>query len=54
VTFKIGRRALSYWDVRTSRWRIALGCYRVMVGRSSRQIAQRTSFSIGKKSCARR
>jgi beta-glucosidase len=38
VTFPIDDRALSYWDVTSNSWRIAPGCYEVMVGRSSRDI----------------
>jgi beta-glucosidase len=47
VTFTVKRRALSYWDTPGGRWRVASGCYRFMVGRSSRQIAGSKSLRIG-------
>ena len=37
VRFQLDRRALSYWDVEADRWRLARGCARVLVGRSSRR-----------------
>ena len=46
VSFRLDRRALSYWDRGSSRWRVAGGCYRVMVGRSSRDIRLRGAFGI--------
>jgi beta-glucosidase len=47
VTFTVARRALSYWDTPGKRWRVASGCYRFMVGRSSRQITGHRSVRIG-------
>lgn len=41
VTVPLDRRAFSYWDTAADRWRIARGCYEVMVGKSSRQITGR-------------
>lgn len=41
IDFTLGARDLSYWDVNSSSWQIAPGCYRVMVGSSSRQAALR-------------
>ena len=52
VTFAIDSRALSYWDVHTNGWRVAPGCYGVMVGSSSRDIAQRATIAVGGASCA--
>ena len=46
VTFAIDSRALSYWDVNANDWRIAPGCYRVLVGRSSREIEQRAVIAV--------
>ncbi len=46
VTFALDSRALSYWDVNADDWRIGRGCYRVMVGRSSRQIDQRAVMAV--------
>jgi beta-glucosidase len=38
VRFRIDPRDISYWDVDADGWRIARGCYQVMIGRSSRRI----------------
>jgi beta-glucosidase len=51
VRFAIDRRALSYWDTGAHGWRVAPGCYRVAVGRSSRDIAQRATLAVGRASC---
>jgi beta-glucosidase len=40
VKFRIDPRDLSYWNVDGDGWRIAPGCYQVMIGRSSRRIAR--------------
>jgi beta-glucosidase len=53
VTFAIDRRALSYWDTAAGGWRVAPGCYRVMVGRSSRAILRRATLAVGGASCFR-
>ena len=39
VKFRIDPRDISYWNVDADAWRIAPGCYQVMIGRSSRRIA---------------
>jgi beta-glucosidase len=39
VHFTLDSRALSYWDTGAGGWRLAPGCYRVMVGSSSRELA---------------
>jgi beta-glucosidase len=39
VTFPLDARSYSYWNEATGSWKIAPGCYRVMVGGSSRDIA---------------
>jgi beta-glucosidase len=51
VRFRVGSRALSYWDTRVSGWRIAPGCYRVMVGRSERDLPLRGAFTRGPARC---
>ncbi len=38
VSFVLDARALSYWDTGAGGWRLAPGCYRVMVGSSSRDV----------------
>ncbi|HEY1594064.1 MAG TPA: glycoside hydrolase family 3 C-terminal domain-containing protein [Thermoleophilaceae bacterium] len=47
VTFAITPRDLSYWDTGAGDWRIAPGCYGVMVGRSSRDIVRRATLAVG-------
>src|SRR3954449_2100969 len=50
VTLSLGRRAFSYWG--TGGWTVAKGCYRIMLGRSSRDIAAQKTVSVGGASCA--
>jgi beta-glucosidase len=40
VRFRIDPRDLSYWNVDADGWRIARGCYQVMIGRSSRRVVR--------------
>ncbi|MQA85025.1 MAG: hypothetical protein GEV03_10470 [Streptosporangiales bacterium] len=40
-------RAFSYWDVSRDGWTTAPGCYRVLVGASSRDIRLRTAVPMG-------
>ena len=51
ITLPITRRHLSYWDVRANDWRVAPGCYGVMVGSSSRDIALRGRLAAGGGRC---
>ena len=51
VAMSFGKRALSYWDTPHARWRVAPGCYRLMVGRSSRDILLRAVLAVGGASC---
>ena len=46
VSFKIDRRALSYWDAAADTWAVAPGCYGVMVGRSSRDIRRKGTLAV--------
>ena len=46
MTFHIGARALSYWDSRRDRWRVAPGCYRVEVGLSAEVIVDGESLGL--------
>jgi hypothetical protein len=54
VSFALTRRALSYWNTGAGRWRVAPGCYRVMVGDSSARLPLRGSIALGGVSCGRR
>jgi beta-glucosidase len=49
VTMSLGQRAFSYWGA--GGWSVAKGCYRIMVGSSSRDIAQQKVVSVGGASC---
>jgi hypothetical protein len=47
VAFSLSERALSYWDVGSSSWQVAPGCYQVMVGRSARDPQASGAFARG-------
>jgi beta-glucosidase len=47
VRFTLDRRALSYWDTAAGGWRVAPGCYRIMLGSSSRALPLRGSSCRG-------
>jgi beta-glucosidase-like glycosyl hydrolase len=40
VTFPLNSRSFAYWDEGAKAWKVADGCYKVMVGSSSRHISQ--------------
>ncbi|GAA2578553.1 glycoside hydrolase family 3 C-terminal domain-containing protein [Actinomadura fulvescens] len=44
VTFPLTSRSLAYWNDSADAWKVAPGCYKVMVGASSRDIALTGSF----------
>jgi beta-glucosidase len=44
VTFPLTSRSLAYWNQGAKAWKVAGGCYKVMVGGSERDIAQTGSF----------
>jgi len=44
VTLRLSRRDLSYWSTAADDWRVAPGCYRVMLGKSSRAITGSTKL----------
>jgi beta-glucosidase len=51
VGFPLEARALSYWDVGAGGWRVAPGCYQVMVGSSSRDLPLRAVLGEGGARC---
>jgi beta-glucosidase len=51
VSFRIDERDLSYWDAASDEWRVAPGCYTVMVGSSSRRIHQNGVIARGSAEC---
>ncbi|KAE8135126.1 putative beta-glucosidase D [Aspergillus pseudotamarii] len=46
VTFNLRRRDISHWDVKTQKWLVAGGKYRVSVGASSRDLRLNGSFFL--------
>jgi hypothetical protein len=52
VTMKLDRRSFSYWDSGAGGWTVAKGCYRIMVGSSSRDIAQQGRVAVGGAKCS--
>ena len=53
LTFVLEDRDFSFWDADTNRWRVAPGCYRVLVGSSSRDIRLRDVLARRGAGCAR-
>ncbi|MBN1528635.1 MAG: glycoside hydrolase family 3 C-terminal domain-containing protein [Thermoleophilaceae bacterium] len=53
LSFVLNDRDFSYWDSDTHHWRVAPGCYRLMVGSSSRDIRLRTMLARRGAGCAR-
>jgi beta-glucosidase len=51
VAFQLDQRAFSYWNVSANGWRVAPGCYRVFVGRSSRDLPLHGVISRGGAHC---
>ena len=54
VVFRTDARSFSYWDVASGGWKIAPGCYRLSVGRSSRDLPLRGSRALAGGSCPKR
>jgi beta-glucosidase len=51
VRFRLDRRAFAHWSARRHRWAVARGCYRVLVGASSRDILERATVPVGRAGC---
>jgi beta-glucosidase len=51
VSFALDQRAFSYYDARSRRWQVARGCYRVLVGRSSRNLPQQAIIAVRGANC---
>lgn len=45
VTMRLDQRSLSYWNTAADEWRVAPGCYRAMLGSSSRDIRHRATMA---------
>jgi translation elongation factor P/translation initiation factor 5A len=52
LTITLDRRAFSYWDQRTNRWRVGRGCYTLAVGGSSRSLPLATRVPIAGGHCS--
>lgn len=44
VTFPLSARSFAYWNEEAKAWKVADGCYEIMVGASSRRISQRAKL----------
>ena len=53
VSFDLDPRSFSYWDASARRWAIAPGCYRMLIGASSREIRAEGTLSQGGARCPR-
>jgi len=51
INFTLDERDLSYWDTGSSRWVVAPGCYRIMVGHSSRDLPLGVDQPVNGGSC---
>lgn len=51
VSFALTARSFSYWDTGRQEWRVAPGCYRVMVGPSSRDLPLSAMIAQGAANC---
>lgn len=54
VVLPLTQRDLSYWDEASGSWKVAPGCYKVMVGNSSRDLPLSGAFGRGGASCRAR
>src|SRR5438067_910206 len=51
VHLELGVRAFAYWDTAANDWRVAPGCYQLLLGRSSRDIVATASLPLGGGTC---
>lgn len=51
VVLRLGRRAFARWDPAARGWRVTRGCYRISLGRSSREIVDAVTVPIGRARC---
>ena len=47
VALGLNRRSFAHWSLAAHGWRVSPGCYRVMVGNSSRAIARQAVIAVG-------
>jgi hypothetical protein len=51
VTFQIDQRALSYWSTAANAWRVAAGCYQVMIGHNAGDVSNRATIAVNGAAC---
>ena len=51
VTLTLDSRSFAYWDTASGRWKVAPGCYGILVGTSSRNLPLRGAVAIGGAPC---
>src|SRR5437763_5485089 len=51
VHLELDARAFAYWSTAANDWRVAPGCYQIMLGRSSRDIVATASVPLGDGTC---
>ena len=51
VHLELDARAFAYWSTAANDWRVAPGCYQIMLGRSSRDIVATASVPLGGGAC---
>lgn len=51
LTIGLDSRSFAYWSVRSHAWRVAPGCYRILVGRSSRDVPLSGPVAVGGARC---
>ncbi len=53
LRFALDERSFSYWDTRVSDWRVAPGCYPLMLGTSSRNPVRRAMLAVRGAKCGK-
>jgi beta-glucosidase len=51
ISFRLDRRSFAHWSTASHGWAVTRGCYRVLVGRSSRDIATRATIAVRGAAC---
>ena len=51
VHLELDARAFAYWSTASNDWRVAPGCYQILLGRSARAIVATASVPLGGGTC---
>jgi len=51
VHLELDARAFAYWSTAANDWRVAPGCYQILLGRSARAIVATASVPLGGGTC---